>query len=528
MLAASVAAVCAVGAVVVVTSMVAGGPSSLLQRGLVKLAPVKGMRPLQAVGGKARQGADQVYYVPMKNVKASPLGQLASKSAAAQPVVYYYMPEKAAAKQGAVHVAQTHQMLDDNATAAGGAAEAKFVCSVDNIKALYEPTQAKWAACADLKDYKPPNAAEGGAAAASGGDAAASDAASGEEDAARRRRRRLLGWVWEPKTGEKKTPLPAHGPAYYKLKLSEQDRAHAHTKQVTLRQTVHPAVHPVHPQMLDDNATAGGGDAKVQTFDECQKAAMEDVCSKLASCSDPVCDNYYNEPEIESLCGMCTMAPLGCFAASAEAYIQGKGTVKVQDLQIGDKVLAASADGKAISSEVIFMHDHKDVSTTVQVYITDDMMELTPAHMVALHTESCGLEYCSDAELVPAKEIRAGDKIYVSDGTSTAVQTVTAVSKAASKVRYVVTSDDTIVVNGVVASVFSTGANSIETLPFHLLHKFAKGTLQWGPIAASLEVILEAPVLRAFEALVNAVAGLKAPKASAAALRFSAAPQASY
>jgi hypothetical protein len=40
-----------------------------------------------------------------------------------------------------------------------------------------------------------------------------------------------------------------------------------------------------------------------------------------------------------------------------------------------------------------------------------------------------------------------------------AIQTVTAVSKAASKVRYVVTSDDTIVVNGVVASVFSTGAN---------------------------------------------------------------------
>ena len=105
-----------------------------------------------------------------------------------------------------------------------------------------------------------------------------------------------------------------------------------------------------------------------------------------------------------------------------QAYIQGKGAVKVQDLQIGDKVLAASADGKAISSEVIFMHDHKDASTTVQVYITDDMMELTPAHMVALHTESCGLEYCADAELVPAKEIRAGDKIYVSDGTSTAVQ----------------------------------------------------------------------------------------------------------
>ena len=96
------AAACAVGAVDVVTSTVAGGPISLLQRGLAKLAPVKDMRPLQAVGGKVRQGADQVYYVPMKNVKASPLGQLASKSAATQPVVCYYMPEKAAAKQGAL------------------------------------------------------------------------------------------------------------------------------------------------------------------------------------------------------------------------------------------------------------------------------------------------------------------------------------------------------------------------------------------------------------------------------------------
>jgi hypothetical protein len=42
-------------------------------------------------------------------------------------------------------------------------------------------------------------------------------------------------------------------------------------------------------------------------------------------------------------------------------------------------------------------------------------------------------------------------------------------------------SDDTIVVNGVVASVFSTGAKSVETLPFHMLHKFAKGALQVCP-----------------------------------------------
>lgn len=99
---------------------------------------------------------------------------------------------------------------------------------------------------------------------------------------------------------------------------------------------------------------------------------------------------------------------------------------------------------------------------------------------------------------------------------------------AMSKVRYVVTSDDNMVVNGVVASVYSTGANGVETLPFHLLHKFAQGALQWGPIAAALEVILESPALRSFEAVVNTVSGIKTVKTSAGAERFLATPQVSY
>jgi len=107
-------------------------------------------------------------------------------------------------------------------------------------------------------------------------------------------------------------------------------------------------------------------------------------------------------------------------------------------------------------------------------------------------------------------------------------QTVNAVTKAISKVRYVVTSDDTMVVNGVVASVFSTGANSVETMPFHMLHKFAKGALQWAPIAAALEVILESPILRSVEAVVNAFAGVKSLQVSSGAAHMLATPQVSY
>merc|ERR1712216_206054 len=106
----------------------------------------------------------------------------------------------------------------------------------------------------------------------------------------------------------------------------------------------------------------------------------------------------------------------------------------------------------------------------------------------------------------------------------TGVDVVTKVTKSMSEVRYVITSDDNLVVNGVVAPVYSTSANSLETLPFRLLHKVAPGALQWEPIAAALEVILESPVLRAVESLVNAVAGMKAPKAFVPAARVLAAP----
>ena len=63
---------------------------------------------------------------------------------------------------------------------------------------------------------------------------------------------------------------------------------------------------------------------------------------------------------------------------------------------------------------------------TVHLHIVDDVLAITPEHMVALHTELCDVCYCSDIELVPAREIREGDKIYVSDGASTSIARVSA------------------------------------------------------------------------------------------------------
>jgi hypothetical protein len=43
------------------------------------------------------------------------------------------------------------------------------------------------------------------------------------------------------------------------------------------------------------------------------------------------------------------------------------------------------------------------------------------------------------------------------------------------KVRYILTEHDTLVVNGVVASVYSTAAQSWETLPFHVFDSIFAG-----------------------------------------------------
>jgi hypothetical protein len=205
---------------------------------------------------------------------ASPLSVLASK---AGPVVYYYMPLKVQ-ERATLHPVHK-QMLDGNDTDAKG--DDKFVCTLANIQALSAETQAKWDKCKDHKDYKEPN-----------------------KDA----KRRLLGWVWEPdQKSEKKSPMPAHLPTYYRLKLEEGLRgkhaAHAGTQ---LAHMHHPQLaHKAHFQSLD-NATdvkAGGN----QQFDECMIESVEKACKSIAGCENPVCDSYYNEPDVEALCGMCTM-----------------------------------------------------------------------------------------------------------------------------------------------------------------------------------------------------------------------------
>ncbi len=55
-----------------------------------------------------------------------------------------------------------------------------------------------------------------------------------------------------------------------------------------------------------------------------QADASKKLCEKLAKCKDPVCSSYYNDPDVERICGICTMAAngwYGCFAGHSQASL---------------------------------------------------------------------------------------------------------------------------------------------------------------------------------------------------------------
>ena len=260
-------------------------------------------------------------------------------------------------------------------------------------------------------------------------------------------------------------------------------------------------------------------------MDTCKQQALGDVCQQIGKCTQPVCsaDTMYNDTKVEALCGMCTLAGEqteagasagGCFATDALVEAQGKGLIEVAQVATGDKIAAVSKDGSLVYSRVVFTHEHANAMQTVKLSAGGDAMELTAAHQVPVFTEECGASYCAAATLVKAQHVQVGDRLYVSGEGHSRVATVTAIAKGQAQVKYIVTEAGNLVVNGVVASVFSTLAKHMETLPFYMLDSLFPGIFEWAPVKAALYSVLESPALSGAEHLVDMWVSFKAPAAS--------------
>eukprot|EP00291_Cryptomonas_curvata_P007251 CAMPEP_0172189436 /NCGR_PEP_ID=MMETSP1050-20130122/22521_1 /TAXON_ID=233186 /ORGANISM="Cryptomonas curvata, Strain CCAP979/52" /LENGTH=363 /DNA_ID=CAMNT_0012864127 /DNA_START=11 /DNA_END=1102 /DNA_ORIENTATION=- len=306
------------------------------------------------------------------------------KNALAQSAVKYYYVPKAAVKnnklplhlmipqgkgKAAVEytlVAAPLSQLDGNATAAPAAgnasaapASSNFVCSLANIKAASAPVFANWDKCLTASDYKQPNA----------------DAKrrllsiDTESRSAKAAKTQSLKWVWVPAKGEALS-APPRTPRSWTASMW---------------------------QMLDGNATAGAAAAPAaggaKKLKDCEADASKDLCEKLAKCKDPVCANYYNDPDVERICGICTMAAtgwFGCFAGHSQVAVQGRGTVRLDQVRVGERVEAADASGARIASRVYFIHDHVEHAPIVEIKHAHGLLELTPSHSLPVYTAECG------------------------------------------------------------------------------------------------------------------------------------------
>jgi len=477
-------------------ALVAASVSALLAVGLVAAAASQAARTREAsraallealsAGGSSAGAREPVryYYVPASEAQALISQQQLSAAPGDTPPHYsVYNTGAASATRKASRTALNPEPdLGAWGTARNGL-DPQWKCTVPNLVALYNFVQPEWEKCKENPNYIEPNAP---ANATNASDAtAAADGEAGEEAPAEESAPSPAGWLYKEVQGHDVTAadiararqFKAQAQRFVKHKLLSGPSAVQQMESYFGGSSSRRLLAHVNTQQLANWDTAPVLDPSAPTMKQCMDVALGELCKMLASCDDPVCDNYYNETEVEGLCGMCEMRigdkDKGCFASHGHVST-ARGTVPVGDLRLGDWVESV-ADGQVAWARVLFLHDHQEVAATLALTVDalkgggHRRMELTAPHLI--HVRRPG----GRSALVPARNIKVGDLVYAVEDGVVGERAVRAVEASRAKVRYVVTENDLLVVDGVVASVYSTGAGRWETLPFHLLHRLLPG-----------------------------------------------------
>jgi len=246
--------------------------------------------------------------------------------------------------------------------------------------------------------------------------------------------------------------------------------------------------------------------------------------------------DYYKEPEVQRMCGICDMfhAELadsrdtpdefgnkkegGCIADSGVVWrLDGGNATRalVRELRVGDEVWTWQGWRR-----VYYIMAHRQPVATVRLTWEGGSVEVSRHHLLpvvstalegAAGPVSCGTAASS---LKAAEEVAAGDAVLLPG--MAALCTLARVQQReqrASRVRYVLVEGDSLVVSGdmkeqaggAVVSVFSSPLREWETRPFRVLDMLLPGSLQWAPVATTLEQALGSPILLWAESAVRAV-----------------------
>ncbi len=103
---------------------------------------------------------------------------------------------------------------------------------------------------------------------------------------------------------------------------------------------------------------------------------------------------------------------LKCFPAASTVLAEGRGLVRMDALEVGDRVLTVSKDG-TVSFEDIFFFSHLDKHTR-NIFLlvtteTGEQITISPLHLIPVKTGDSPSMF----SLIPSGELRPGDTVFI-------------------------------------------------------------------------------------------------------------------
>jgi Hint module len=144
-----------------------------------------------------------------------------------------------------------------------------------------------------------------------------------------------------------------------------------------------------------------------------------------------------------------------CFSGSETVSLESGESKLISEVVVGDRILSADAAGKMAYSEVIAVpHAKNEIQARFIQLVTDSGrdVKMTGLHMVPAGSCSTTTTATGSLPLVYASAVKTGDCIKTVDGLERVVEVKESVSKG---IYSVVTMEEFVVVNGVVASPFA-------------------------------------------------------------------------
>ena len=176
----------------------------------------------------------------------------------------------------------------------------------------------------------------------------------------------------------------------------------------------------------------------------------------------------------------------GCFAGSETLHLESGEVRFISDIRVGDRVLAADAAGRMAYSDVVFVPHKANNDDALFTHITTASgrdIKMTSSHIIL--AGPC--HWSTPLPLLFASSVNVGDCVMTVSGKDM----VSTVETVQGKGLYtIVTKEEYIVVNGIIASPFA--ANHMLANLYYNVHRFvyasAPSFLNYRPLHYANEV----------------------------------------